>query len=59
MEAYFVMSLAIARVLRYPADVSLSERLMALVASVCIRHHGGVHPSPKTTTIHPADIIRA
>ena len=53
------MNLAITRVLRYPAGVSLSECLMAFAGSVASGILAGIYPSLKATTIHPVDIIRS
>jgi putative ABC transport system permease protein len=52
------MSLAIARVLRYPVTVSGSGLLVAFAASVLSGIVAGIYPSFKATQIHPVDIIR-
>jgi putative ABC transport system permease protein len=54
----FLMSLAIARVLRYPVTVSGSGLLVAFAASVLSGIVAGIYPSFKATQIHPVDIIR-
>jgi len=58
MAAGFLMSLAIARVLRYPVTVSGSGLLVAFVASALSGIVAGIYPSFKATQIHPVDIIR-
>jgi putative ABC transport system permease protein len=59
MAAGFMMSLAIARILGYPASVSVVGLLMAFAASVAAGIPAGIYPSLKATTIHPVDIIRS
>jgi putative ABC transport system permease protein len=58
MAAGFLMSLAIAWVLRYPVTVSGSGLLVAFVASALSGIVAGIYPSFKATQIHPVDIIR-
>lgn len=58
MATGFLMSLAIARVLRYPVTVSGSGLLVAFVASALSGIVAGIYPSFKATQIHPVDIIR-
>ena len=58
MAAGFLMSLAIARVLRYPVTVSGSGLLVAFAASALSGIVAGIYPSFKATQIHPVDIIR-
>jgi hypothetical protein len=53
-----LMSLAIARVLGYPASVSITGLLLAFAASALSGIVAGIYPSFKATQIHPADIIR-
>jgi putative ABC transport system permease protein len=59
MAAGFVMSLAIAQVLRYPASVSVPGLLTAFAASALSGILAGIYPSLKATAIHPVDIIRS
>jgi len=59
MAAGLLMSLAIARVLRYPASISVHGLLTAFAASVASGILAGIYPSLKATTIHPVDIIRS
>ena len=59
MAAGFLMSLAIARVLRYPATVSGLGLLVAFAASALSGIVAGIYPSFKATQIHPVDIIRS
>jgi len=59
MAAGLLMSLAIARVLRYPASISVLGLLTAFAASVASGILAGIYPSLKATTIHPVDIIRS
>ncbi len=54
----FLMSLAIARVLRYPVTVSGLGLLVAFAASALSGIVAGIYPSFKATQIHPVDIIR-
>jgi len=54
----FLMSLAIARVLRYPVTVSGLGLLVAFAASALSGIMAGIYPSFKATQIHPMDIIR-
>jgi putative ABC transport system permease protein len=57
--AGLLMSLAIARILGYPASVSALGLLMAFAGSVLSGILAGIYPSLKATTIHPVDIIRS
>ena len=57
--AGLLMSLAIARILGYPASVSALGLLMAFAGSVASGILAGIYPSLKATTIHPVDIIRS
>ncbi len=59
MAAGLLMSLAIARVLSYPASISVRGLLTAFAASVASGILAGIYPSLKATTIHPVDIIRS
>ena len=52
------MSLAIARVLRYPVAVSGLGLLVAFAALALSGIVAGIYPSFKATQIHPVDIIR-
>ena len=54
----FLMSLAIARVLRYPVTVSGLGLLVAFTASALSGIMAGIYHSFKATQIHPMDIIR-
>jgi len=58
MAAGFLMSLAIARILRYPVAVSGLGLLVAFAASTLSGIVAGIYPSFKATQIHPVDIIR-
>jgi putative ABC transport system permease protein len=58
MAAGFLMSLAIAKVLRYPVAVSGLGLLVAFAASALSGIVAGIYPSFKATQIHPVDIIR-
>ncbi len=55
----FLMSLAIAKVLRYPVAVSGLGLLVAFAASALSGIVAGIYPSFKATQIHPVDIIRS
>ncbi len=59
MAAGFLMSLAIAKVLRYPVAVSGPGLLVAFAASVLSGIVAGLYPSFKATQIHPVDVIRS
>jgi len=59
MKSHPLMSLAIARVLRYTAGISVRGLLTAFAASVASGILAGIYPSLKATTIHPVDIIRS
>ncbi|MEI7670953.1 MAG: ABC transporter permease [Deltaproteobacteria bacterium] len=59
MAAGFLMSLAIAKVLGYPATVSVPGLLLAFAASALSGIVAGIYPSFKATQIHPVDIIRS
>ena len=58
MAAGFIMSLVIAKVLRYPVVVSVLGLLVAFAASALSGIVAGIYPSFKATQIHPVDIIR-
>jgi ABC-type antimicrobial peptide transport system permease subunit len=55
----FLMSLAIAKVLRYPVTVSGLGLLVAFAASALSGIVAVIYPSFKATQIHPVDIIRS
>jgi ABC-type antimicrobial peptide transport system permease subunit len=53
------MILAIAKVLRYPASVSVPRFLLAFAASILSGIVAAIYLSFKATQIHPVDIIRS
>jgi ABC-type lipoprotein release transport system permease subunit len=53
-----LMSLAIAKVLGYPVNVSVPGLLLAIRASAIFGIMAGIYPSFEATQTHPADIIR-
>lgn len=59
MAAGFLMSLAIARILGYPASISIPGLLTAFAASALSGIVAGLYPSFKATQIHPVEIIRS
>ena len=59
METNSLMSLAIAKVLRYPASVPVPGLVVSFAASALSGIVAGIYPSFRATQIHPVDIIRS